>query len=891
MCDHIANGKLPTVPHNRTKDSINGIGNGGTPSPHPLTLKPQISIEQVDFGDGDGSGGSKESTPGPDLPLTSNDRLMVDYKKHKSNSLPTGLMLEESYRASMMSVSTEGVNSDLSDDLESTMELDSSVDIDKELVLISPSKAKRGPRPKKQLVYTESLSSVTSMTSELNDSELSSDEDLDDKGLDDEVFNDSLYNKCFDTDVKLVEWACQEFVPLCQTLLQRCASEDIEGKSEQVQFHLRNLSNRINYFCSEQHSKLKAILLRGITSSISTDFTRITSIDRSHIQSPSDSLTTTSTSPETPSGNRESGESQYDHRSYAVKVLRNVSHSLINPLLKEAESGFSKELYHAIVQAIQKIALKVEACLSYNDPTKQFNIHAQIFSPSETERVKEMMICMALPEESTIQSAARSRSSSASDYKSPTTSPKHALLSDSDAQRVIKRTPSGRIRPGGTVFDSGSLPEDFKAKLQKSEPVSMSSNSDSQQSGDATPLAHSIESSPTKFRGRTATEGDASVSESWNSKPLSHYGSTPFIDSDGFPIPGADFGPEYLRPKARRTTVSLSRKEVTRLGLTVAKNVDEAIATTTTLVKSGEGHTLNEETSEERVHPKSDNELEGSSPITPHTRFKSASLSNILDDSPSPVVARQHDSKIRKPSLEIEVSHTPTSAGLPNYKRSVRKKSKEGDPFAEGDWEYIKGHQVDPRVARGFSKKSLLDEDSPSSKKAKKSKKNRKDDKKKASSEKSTSSSRFTLNLKKTAQALRRMSTVSKSSRTSLSATIGVGSLDLLSDTDRDLSRPSSSLSEPPSPHALSRSLKSDTMPNHKKRTFFRGSGGKSHSKSFSKTDSLARKKKGQRSGFLDGYHDTSPGGGFTDTIDLQYSEQVEVERQEDGEGVRVWRV
>ncbi len=111
--------------------------------------------------------------------------------------------------------------------------------------------------------------------------------------------------------------------------------------------------------------------------------------------------------------------------------------------------------------------------------------------------------------------------------------------------------------------------------------------------------------------------------------------------------------------------------------------------------------------------------------------------------------------------------------------------------------------------------------------------------------------------------------------------------MDILSEREGVVSpsnRPISLMSEPSSPTTKSRV---HTMPNKRKiGTFFKG--GKQQSKSFSKADSLARKRKGQRSGFLGSYHDdTTLADGYGESIDLVYSEQVDVEISAiQGEGV-----
>lgn len=95
---------------------------------------------------------------------------------------------------------------------------------------------------------------------------------------------------------------------------------------------------------------------------------------------------------------------QESETSVAMKVLRSVSSSLIPPLLSEANNGFSKDLYRKIVVAIQKISWKVEACLSYSIPDKEFSIHQEIFDDSQILKVGFMMIALP-PEEPKLQNS------------------------------------------------------------------------------------------------------------------------------------------------------------------------------------------------------------------------------------------------------------------------------------------------------------------------------------------------------------------------------------------------------------------------------------------------------------------------------------------------------
>jgi hypothetical protein len=280
---------------------------------------------------------------------------------------------------------------------------------------------------------------------------------------DDDVFEFGGIDICNDADSKLVDWSYNVFIPACKTLLYHCSDGGgSELSSEQILADLRSLSNTINYFCSEQQ-RLSGQLkfnVRGISSSLSTDrFHRLK--DSKHksknSESPLVNGNTASMSSDSTSVSSGFEDSQYD-RSYAVKILRSVSQSLIAPLLRDSEAGFTDDLYKSIVQAIQKIAWKVEACLSFNDPTKDFSIYSKIFSKEQGSTVMGMMI-RALPPEEPKLLGHSSRSGSISVYK-----PKDEALLDADSSRVIRRTPSGRARPSGVVFDSterrsGSPPE------------------------------------------------------------------------------------------------------------------------------------------------------------------------------------------------------------------------------------------------------------------------------------------------------------------------------------------------------------------------------------------------------------------------------------------------
>ncbi len=738
MSDHVANGNMATVSRNLGNGVKNAIkrlseasSSGGDSPDHQSThalrtqkLGPQISVEQFED---NLEGGSKESTPCPEVPPS--NQLCISLIKVKSQSLPAGMILDDNYRHS------DGVISDVSDELETTLELDSSVDLDKDRLAVRSTSPKIKVGTHKHLKHSESVNSTISIM----ESDISSDEEnflSVDKGTDDEVFNGTSYSKLFDADRKLIEWASKEFVPSCQMLLSQCTEG--ENKSEVIKTQLKDLSNRIIYFSSEhQRLSMQFSPRHGISPSVSTD-----RFNQSSVQRP---VTPVSPSPgksPMPKG-RDSGESQYDHHSYAVKVLRSVSQELIEPLLRDAaDFGFTSELYRAIVQAMQKIAWKVEACLSYNDPTKQFRIHHDIFTDSAVEKVKHMMI-RASPLNSTPYDL----------------SPLQPVTTETiDPTRIIKRTPSGRLRPAGAVFNSDTIPEEFK--VSESNPT-VSESTDCV----TTLISGPVDTTPTFQRSRMATTGENEFLQ-WKSRPLSsRYGSNPFLDEEGFPLP-TDSTPEYLRPtKPRRTTVSLSRQEVASLGLTVAKHVDETIVTDVSSPLLREPPVINK-AEQQRVREKLHAQLtetfgkirEATPPNVQFNRKKSASMSDILDDaSPIAQVARKHGNEARQQSLEAEDTVKLSSPGpySPSYAKNYIALPPGPHATNEKDWVYLNRPEVDPRVSRSSKTKSP----SKSGKETKKAKKQHKESDKKKSAEKVSTSGRFSVSLRKTAQALRRMST------------------------------------------------------------------------------------------------------------------------------------
>ena len=669
----------------------------------------------------------------------------------------------------------------------------------------------------------------------------------------DDVFQDVEIDMGSEVDSKLVDWAFNVFVPACCTLLGRCAemktekekesSSDvsafpgaIETLSDCIQSDLRSLSNTINYFCSEQQ-RLSGLLKAKISSSVSTDRMSKIATNRASTLQTSSNTSSFSDASSSASG-YESHDSTAD-RSYAVKILRSVSQSLIAPLLYEAEDGFTDELYKSIIQALQKISWKVEACLSFNDPSKDNEIHAKIFNSERAPAIRVMMIGALPPEEPKLYVAAThaSRSNSMSSPQQKVEFSSCLSPTDrSEANRVIRRTPSGRRRPEGSVFDVGMLPDSLKAVSGGS---SASNNEGEKGDGDKTPLiSRSIETTPTTpHRARTATTSELEMSPSrrgrFTTQPSTEKTTHYSDDLD------EDFRPHYFRPKAaRRTTISLSRKEVTKLGLTVAKRVEESIIPeVSSRFESNESSlhdpptVLTEDDIRRRLHDTLTREFDQINEDTKNRsyfdRVRSASMSDLLeDDFESNTPPRRHDSfqglsenrlgsrngsvgtldsnddVISVSSARIEQNYVPTYHQQTTFS---------ADASCESEWVYINKPDIVSTKDRFHRQSSVQSEPATPHRREKKLKQKSKsmDKVKRTLTSSMNTSGKFTDKLKKTAQALRRGSIVS--SKPKKFERVRVKSMDLLSETGGSeieqlspvKSHQASSRSEPPSPIPL----------------------------------------------------------------------------------------
>lgn len=875
--------------------------------PYDHLASPMLAVEESLIGDTHSAPSLSSCTQKPNRAnKPSSQHLMVKKTNLKSNSLPMGMSINAVGEGHTSSHSPS--DSDYSDDVQS-----------------SPTKPviQNGvEHPKKKRSET-----VDSLYSESDSGSSSEDEKMGpilqtipDDPFDD-VFHDVEIDMGSEVDSKLIDWAFNVFVPACCTLLSRCAKMEKQkdcknsappdqsestgtalSLSDCIQSDLRSLSNTINYFCSEQQ-RLSGLIKAKISSSMSTDRMSRIAVDRASTLQTHQTSSNTSSFSDASSGSVGSNNSQMD-RSYAVKILRSVSQSLIAPLLHEAEDGFTHELYKSIIQALQKISWKVEACLSFNDPCKEFEIHAKIFDSERASGIRGMMIGAVPPEEPTLQAVAAthaSRSNSISSPKeNPSSGPSPKPSSDfSHTSRIIRRTPSGRERPSGAVFNSGMLPDGLQGISGESSDVSKEENH--VEGKPVLLVPGSSDSMPsTPHRTRTATTSEIELSPSHKSRFSARSGFRKNIDRDSFD--DDDIGPQYLRPKAaRRTTISLSRKEVTNLGLTVARRVEESIIPEVTGSKFESNESglydsptvLTEDDIRRRLHESLMEDFNREYETTRYfERVRSASMSDLLEDnfdSRSP--PRRRDSLqglgVKKCSNSDENINGGSVATLDSIDDVIsissarieqtyvpapyNPASSSMDTSCEADWVYINR----PSAATMARQSSVQSEPGSPRKKDKKGKhKNKSADK--AAKRSHAGSGKFADKLMKTAQALRRASVATKPKKIERKR---INSVDLLSEpgSNRVLlsphlkTRSKHSKSEPPSPIPQKNPPShSNTAPSSSKHRSLKRFITKK-SKSFNSKDSLGRKIRG-KSEFLQDYGESE----MDRDCHLSFSESIE---------------
>lgn len=427
---------------------------------------------------------------------------------------------------------------------------------------------------------------------------------------DDNVFHEVFGNPDHEADSKLVDWSLNVFVPACRTLLHHCATEGTTELAEaQILADMRSLSNTINFFCTEQqrlNGQLRRSLRSGMKSSVSTDrLMRIKDIVATvNDQRDCNASYKNSTLTDSASGCGFERREGHCDRSYAVKILRSVSQSLIAPLLHEYEDGFNLDLYKSIVQAIQKIAWKVEACLSFNEPSNNIDIYGKIFEDLK-EGLTEMMIRALPPEEPKLKIPAfRSSSMSTSKRRGSIgggrggcqggdeVSPYLDTAISSSSSCVLRRAPNSLSLSGR--LDSGSVSS--TAIGSDARTTTISSTGSLSPSADTTGVAcvsEHLSCSDLDFAGDLLTDMDSIIRRrrmatydsparrrrAWHGVDLVDEADIESCRLSQEITECSLLTPHYFTPKhTRRTTVSLSRREVSQLGWRVAKMVDKFAA-------------------------------------------------------------------------------------------------------------------------------------------------------------------------------------------------------------------------------------------------------------------------------------------------------------------------
>ena len=535
----------------------------------------------------DGKKQSEENTSCLQVVLSTNSR---------SHSLPVGIKMTVSDLNRISSNSDETVDSEGG----------------------SPQEKRKRSRAHDHLCHEERLDSAGSDLSQSESSDESSSDGAGDEEkigsiipspsleTEDDIFIDGeLTDMQEKANTKLTNWAYNDFVPACRQLLSQCC-EDIKSalvKSANIQAGLRSLSNAITFFCTEQQQRLSQVFqLKPI---------------KGTSQSPTSMLTF-------PRPAKHFASESSDDRSYAVKVLRSASQSLISPLLVEAsqKEGFTPSLHQSIIKALQKIAWKVEACISFSNPSHSVEIHSKIFDDQPIKNVKELMIQALPPAEPKLQTVpletAKTRKTSepsfATEFSPPVPMRRGQSVNDRLGSGVQSNTDttvtnassdlqsiSESDRDDDEVWRKGSVGEEKEWTVGGPEEEGggdrlanagefHDTDHDGEREADErdvqSPLREDVfcEGTPNlPRRERIATEGEADLI---SKVPLSRniFGSIPNLEqesSDVLTQSGSSSRGEkerYFRPRAfRRTTISLSKREVQKLGLTVAKRVDESI--------------------------------------------------------------------------------------------------------------------------------------------------------------------------------------------------------------------------------------------------------------------------------------------------------------------------
>ena len=175
--------------------------------------------------------------------------------------------------------------------------------------------------------------------------------------IEEEILSTSPANNSVQVDEKLVQWAKDEFIPLSHSILDECSKDQPIVLS--LQSHLRELSNNLTQLCS-------TILRKRSSRSCSVNSQGSLNEEEDHREVLLDGTC--------------------DHLSFIVRVL-SPSAPAMRPLIGKLSYGFSDQIYQEIARSLQKIAWKVEGCVSYENPEKRFECHKLVFDEGRKEKV------------------------------------------------------------------------------------------------------------------------------------------------------------------------------------------------------------------------------------------------------------------------------------------------------------------------------------------------------------------------------------------------------------------------------------------------------------------------------------------------------------------------
>ena len=157
-------------------------------------------------------------------------------------------------------------------------------------------------------------------------------------------------------DATLNQWVLNTFVPVCVSLLNHCADENVIASV--VQADLTELSNILQKFC-DQH--------QASPSTTASAAAPLSPANSSSLLRSSNFAFTENLTP-------------LADGCMSLKVLRSAATSLIPPLLSEIAHKYSYKLWTSIVDTVRKLILQVEACVSFLNPSEDLNIYGEIFT-------------------------------------------------------------------------------------------------------------------------------------------------------------------------------------------------------------------------------------------------------------------------------------------------------------------------------------------------------------------------------------------------------------------------------------------------------------------------------------------------------------------------------